>query len=278
MAWQNKQKFLVHLYRSAAALDDQDYRELLHHVSGCRSAAHPALTQFHFDRFMAQLEGILWQRVQEGVVPAPDSRKIKDLWYWRHKLPATGRINSRQIHEIHDWWYKLSIYLPAEQRTPEYLHAIAKHATGRAIKSLSELSAHGAGLVIEAVKDRLRWALKTRSPEEAVAEAGAPALAGSPDPSARGPMDPSSGAAGASPAAPESVSIGHSQGVRGAENAPPGSLLPALAEDTDDDAASIVQDVPDAALQPALVAISASAAPVDRVTAGGNVGAEELPF
>jgi hypothetical protein len=174
MAWTNKQKFLAHLYCQAAELSDQDYRDLLYQASGCRSAAHPGLTQHNFDTFMARLEGVLWQRVEEGVVERPDERRIPNLAYWRNRCPAAGEANSRQIHEIYDWWYRLQPYLDTEKRTVEYLRAIAAKATGRKVASIPQLHAWQAGVVIEAIKDRLRWALKDRAPEEAVADPAAP--------------------------------------------------------------------------------------------------------
>jgi hypothetical protein len=182
MPWTNKQKYLVHLYHEAAGLSDQDYRDLLYHATGCRSAAHPTLTQHHFDVAMARLEGVLWQRIEEGLVERPESRRISSLSYWRHRLPGRGEANSRQVHEVYDWWYKLQPYLATDKRTPDYLRAIAAKATGRAVRSIPQLMAWQAGVVIEALKDRLRWALKDRAPDEAVADPAAPADPPAPDP------------------------------------------------------------------------------------------------
>ena len=159
--WNNKQKALVHIYVAAAKLENQDYRDLLYKATGCATAVHAGLTNFHFDKTMAALEAVLAYRVEEGLVPMPDTGRIRDLSYWRRKLPAPGGINSRQHHEIQDWWYKLQPYLAKEERTPQYLRATASKASGyRNLKSLCDLRANQACMVIEALKDRLRWALK----------------------------------------------------------------------------------------------------------------------
>jgi hypothetical protein len=132
---------------------------------------------------MARLEGVLWQRIEEGLVERPASTRINSLSYWRNRLPAAGEANSRQIHELYDWWYKLQPYLPPDKRDKEYLRAIAGKATNHNVRSIPDLRAWQAGVVIEALKDRLRWALKDRSPEEAVADPAAPA-----DPPAADPV------------------------------------------------------------------------------------------
>lgn len=169
MAWSTRQKQLVHQYSRWANLPDQEYRSLLRQVSGCASATHPALDNFHYEQFMARLETLLDSRVSEMLVPAPAAWRNRS--YWRDKLPADGKANSRQTHEIYDWWYKLQPYIDPHKRNPNYLHAIASSAChiGR-VRAMTDLSRHQAGLVIEALKDRLRWSLKDRNAAMAVPE------------------------------------------------------------------------------------------------------------
>lgn len=164
MSWTNQQKRLVHRYARAAAIPDQIYRAILHDVSGCRSAAHPGLTQYAFEHVMARLEGRLDAAVQEGVVQRP--AWVRDLWHWRHRLPPTGALNSRHSHLIRDLWDLLIPHLSPEQCTQAYLAGIASKSCGTRIDSVWECTAWQAGLVIDALRDRLRYA--TRSQPSAV--------------------------------------------------------------------------------------------------------------
>ena len=162
MAWTARQKQLVHQYARWAQLPVQEYRALLEQVSGCASSAHPALTQYHFDQFMARIETVLDYRVQEQIVPLPSAWRSRS--YWRNRLPEDGQANSRQIHEIYDWWYKLQPYMPQDRRNAGYLRALAARACRvKWVGAITDLTGKQAGQVIEALKDRLRWALKDRS-------------------------------------------------------------------------------------------------------------------
>jgi hypothetical protein len=160
MSWSRKQKFLVHMYAAAAELPDQHYRQILFEVSGCRSAKHPALTQFHFDQVMAKLEARLDYAVAEGLVEAPPRDRIADLQYWRRRLPATGAENSRHAHRIAETWDQLRPYLPEDQRTDDYLLGIARFACQCQIPDLGHLQAWQASRLIDALKDRLAHAVR----------------------------------------------------------------------------------------------------------------------
>ena len=167
------QKSIAHKYKALARLEEQEYRGLLIAAAGprsdgSRSAADKDLTQRAFDTFMAMIEYRLERNIQEGVCPEP--RGI-NLHYWRNRLPASGMSNSRDQHEIRDWWYKLQPYIEQAKRNPDYLHAIAAHACGLGhVDSITHLTSLQAGLTIEAVKDRLRWALRRGTPEQAVGD------------------------------------------------------------------------------------------------------------
>jgi hypothetical protein len=160
---------VVHRYKRLAALDEEEYRSLMARVTSCqaRSSTAPDLTNGDFDTFMAHLEAQLDWRIKEGL--ASPTHAGVSLTYWRNKLPRAGKANSRQIHEIYDWWHRLGPFIPAESRTPEYLRAIAAKASHSKISAVVELSARHAGLVIEALKDRLRTETKRR-PDFATAE------------------------------------------------------------------------------------------------------------
>lgn len=160
MPWHNKQKFLVHLYTRAAALQDPEYRAILYELTGCTSATHPSLTQWHFDQVMARVEGLLDYRIAEGVVPPPPPGRIRALRYWRTRCPTGGAINSRQSAKITELWDLLLPHLPEDSRTDGYLAAIASKACGYRVASRWDLKAWQAGLLIDALRDRLTHALK----------------------------------------------------------------------------------------------------------------------
>jgi len=160
MAWHSKQKALVHIYADAARLADAEYRQLIQDVAGCRSAAFPSLTQWHFDQVMARIEGLLDYRVAEGIVPRPAEGKISTLNYWRRRLPESGGQNARQIHKVRELWAELCPRLPEEQRTDEYLNAIAGRACGARVRSIWELKAWQAAALIDALRDRLHYAVR----------------------------------------------------------------------------------------------------------------------
>ena len=116
---------------------------------------------------MARIETVLADRVGEGLVPRPTSRKITNLRYWRGRRPDQGEINSRQRWKLLDpekgLWPKLCQCLPEEQRVDRYLCGIASHACGRPINQIWDLRATEADWVIEALKDRLKYALRRAS-------------------------------------------------------------------------------------------------------------------
>jgi hypothetical protein len=180
--WTKQQKAIIHIYKAAARLPDMDYRALLKSVADVASASDATLTNWHFDQVMAKIEAVLDYRIFEGFVKAPDAGKIRNLTYWRDRLPKDGQATSRHIHELYDWWYKLQPYIQPEQRDVKYLKSIIANACRCGITgNLTELRSWQAGLAIEAVKDRLRWALKSRAVEEAV-PASEPMLGFLPEP------------------------------------------------------------------------------------------------
>lgn len=159
MAWTNHQKALLQLYRRSARLPDLPYRGLLHEVAGVRTSTHRGLTQYHYDQVMARIEGLLDCRIAEGLCPPPASPRIANLHYWRNRLPRVGAANTRQIHRLYDLWRTLRPILPDNQRTDGYLLAVASRACGSPIAALTSLTASQAGLLLEALKDRLAHAL-----------------------------------------------------------------------------------------------------------------------
>ena len=161
MPLSNQQKCLVHRYARAAQLTDLEYRAILRRHAGVASCSDPEFSQSGYDETMAGLEAILEARLASGVVPPP-GRAIRDLCYWRRRRSG-GRINSRQYHAITQAWRALLPSLPKDKRTPEYLAAIVAKATGRRDVGASALSSRDAGLVLDALKDRLHYAHREQS-------------------------------------------------------------------------------------------------------------------
>ena len=182
----NSQKGLLHIYPDYAELSDPDRRNVLAEKAGVASSADRQMTQAGFEKAMAAYEAILWHRVDEGIVADPrDCRRCasrmlrgrkKDYcpacgehrkvyaWsrtHWRDKLPDAGQANSRQLHKVRELWGLLTDFLPEQKCNERYLGAIAAKACGRAAPILlHNLSRHQAHLTIEALKDRLRHAVK----------------------------------------------------------------------------------------------------------------------
>jgi len=164
----NRQKMLVHIYRDAADLADADYRALLQRHTGCRSAADPQLDQGGFDALMAGLELVLFQRLDAGQVDPPlgRSRWISSRDYWRRKvsLSSQGYLTSRQYHRIRALWTSLAPRLGLPQPSTEsallYLRGIIQRATGRANIGAQALTSAEAAAVIDALQDRLLYAVK----------------------------------------------------------------------------------------------------------------------
>ncbi len=165
MGWSKRQKYLAHLYPALAGMSDVQRRDILRSVTGAASAAAMRLTQRDFDRVMAHYEAVLDYRVQEGFVERPPRKKVSDLRHWRNRLAGPGEMNARQRWRIFDLWKRLLEYLPEHQRGMDYLTAMAAKAAGRRIQSIWDLQAWQAGLLIEALKDRLGYAVRARRTE-----------------------------------------------------------------------------------------------------------------
>ena len=164
MRLHNQQRMLVQVYRRAANLGEQDYRRLLDEYAGVDSTARSCelWSATAFERVMAALETRLFSRVHLGEVDNPmgSSRWIKDEFHWRRKNLDNGLINSRQCFKIEFLWNQLTPYLEPGQRSIEYLSGIIRQACGRADVGLTALTSSDAGNVIEALKDRIAYAIR----------------------------------------------------------------------------------------------------------------------
>ena len=153
------QKMLLHIYKDAANLDEQKYRQILRDKAGVGSAADRRFGQCQFDVVMAELERVLFERVSSALVAAPTSHYIKDEFHWRGKCPAQGHSNVRQRHAIEEVWSLLAERLPPACATQHYLLGLIRQAAGRPAMP-HQLTRREADLVIDALKGRLSTALK----------------------------------------------------------------------------------------------------------------------
>lgn len=194
MKLDGKQIAILHAYPKLAGLSEPDRRDVMRRHSGCASASEDLWEQHTFENAMAAFETILWTRVATGVCKDPrlcrqcgrrlvrlqhgygecpegcEKRKVYswDMNYWRSKVTMPGVANSRLVHKVRELWAMLCDYLPADERTDRYLHGIIEQATNRASPLLilggqiqwDRLSPEEANFAIEALKDRLRNAVK----------------------------------------------------------------------------------------------------------------------
>ena len=164
-----RQKILIHEYQRLAGLTRGEYCELLASRCGVRSSVD--LDQAGFERAMAALEAALWYRVQEGIVPDPrglPKHRAMRPDYWRSRATGKGMANSRLRWRIEQLWAGLSEYLPEEDVNAHYLAGIIAHAAAVQASELLDgddiawhrVPAHAANLAIEALKDRLKYAVR----------------------------------------------------------------------------------------------------------------------
>lgn len=164
------QKIIIHEYSRAARLSDPAYRDILHSRAGVGSAADRQFSQSGFDQVMAALETVLFERVERGEVPDPigHSHYIRDESHWRDRLGQHSRINSRQYHRIKQLWDQLCEWLPDDRCNAGYLAGIVCHATRKPDIGVTALTSGQAWCVIEALKDRLAYAIKAANKQEVI--------------------------------------------------------------------------------------------------------------
>lgn len=194
-----REKAFLHIYPDLAHMSDQDRRDVLTHAAGVMSSSDPRMSHDGVDRAMAAYEAILWARVDHGVVADPrtcavcgrpmrhvgsgigqcpegcGSRKVHawDRDYWRKRLPDDHGANSRQLWKLKELWTLLKDYLPESERNESYLAGIIGQGgqpimeQGRSI-AWHRLKSGQANIAIEALKDRLRYAV--RGPERGMRE------------------------------------------------------------------------------------------------------------
>lgn len=152
MSWQDKQIWTVGKYRRMAKLPEDEYRRLLHEVTGCSSTKDPEIRNRDYGMFMARLEAVLQWRVEEGFVPSPWSDTVKQT-YWRDRL--NGDDHRRLQHLIYDLWAELKTTLPGKDQDTAYLRSIAAVCCRRKVENISDLTVWQRCILIEALKARI---------------------------------------------------------------------------------------------------------------------------
>lgn len=155
------EKAIVHIYKQAAGLSEFEYRALLYRTTGRRSCADPKMSHKDVDHLMAALETVLWQRVDSDRIDAPQGGRIRDRYYWRSRLGRPGQMTTRQWHRISELWTQLMDAEGAETWTHDYVVAVIDNALppGLRVSRVGELTAAGAAMLIDALEDRLGWAI-----------------------------------------------------------------------------------------------------------------------
>jgi hypothetical protein len=81
------QQILLKRAQREAGLPDDDYRDALETIAGCRSSTSPALTDRHLDTLLAYFEAIHWRGVDAGTLqPSCSATAVfRQRGYWAAK-------------------------------------------------------------------------------------------------------------------------------------------------------------------------------------------------
>jgi hypothetical protein len=159
--WSPAQIKTLHVYQSAAKLDDAGYRQLLAVCChGAITSKDVRLGNAEFDLLMAAMEEELRARVCAGSVPYPHGR-IRNLWHYSAKeaRKMAGGCTERQLLCIRGLAADLArrINQPISEA---YMLAIAAQATRakQTLFGLESMTSWQASKLIDAFKGRLQQA------------------------------------------------------------------------------------------------------------------------
>jgi hypothetical protein len=81
------QQILLKRAQREAGLSDDDYRDALQMIAGCRSSTSPALTDRHLDKLLGYFEAIHWRAVDSGQLqPSCSTTAVfRQRGYWAAK-------------------------------------------------------------------------------------------------------------------------------------------------------------------------------------------------
>jgi hypothetical protein len=82
-----RQQILLKRAQREAGLADNDYRDAMETVAGCRSSTSPTLTNRHMDKVLAYFEAIHWRAVDAGALQPSGSAAavFRQRGYWAAK-------------------------------------------------------------------------------------------------------------------------------------------------------------------------------------------------
>jgi hypothetical protein len=95
-----RQQIVLKRAQRQAALSDDDYRDALQMIAGCRSSTAPALTDRHLDKLLAYFEAIHWRAVDAGALQPSGSATavFRQRGYWASKNTGTETSRDRYNH------------------------------------------------------------------------------------------------------------------------------------------------------------------------------------
>ncbi len=87
MSLTNPQKALIKQAQRQAKLGDEDYRDVLATVTGCRSSTDPRLGDRGCDKILAYMEAIYWRKVDKAEMQhvCNDRAAFRQRGYWASK-------------------------------------------------------------------------------------------------------------------------------------------------------------------------------------------------
>jgi hypothetical protein len=89
------QQILLKRGQKEAGLQDDEYRDALEMIAGCRSSTSPAMTDRHLDKLLAYFEAIHWQGIDAGrLQPSRSLNAVfrqRDYWAAKNTNQETSR-------------------------------------------------------------------------------------------------------------------------------------------------------------------------------------------
>lgn len=162
--WKPGQLVKFRQYAGFCKFTDTVARQTLFKLTGKMHEESEELDNDDFELVMASMEERLAGMVESGEVCAPTGI---DLEYWRTRLPS-GKITTRQRHEIMGLWVQLQPYLLPEKKTYAYFNGIVKTLfhLAEAPTDIGELSRQQGVHLVDALKRRI--AQEERNMDKAV--------------------------------------------------------------------------------------------------------------
>jgi hypothetical protein len=127
------QQILVKRAQREAGLEEDDYRDALEAVSGCRSTRDARLTDRHVDLALAYFEAIYWRKIDSGIPQAgcKGDAVFRQRGYWASKNTREETSRDRFAHSTLDQSIRLlEAEMEAAGFVPKYCAAIRRKVTG----------------------------------------------------------------------------------------------------------------------------------------------------